>query len=548
MIKKNEQYEAEIVDITNEGYGVAKIDGIPVFVNDTICGEIVELKIIKVAKSYGVGRVERRIKTSSSRIEPSCPHFKKCGGCSLQHMAYEEEKRIKQNYALQTLKRIGRINLDNVEVYPILGAKEIFHYRNKAEYPIRKGNNGCMIGFFKVKSHDVVEIEDCLLQPQIFKTIVSITKKFIDEYQISCYDEEEHKGLLRHLYIREGFVSKEIMVCLVINGKTLPHQEEWINRLTSAISTIKSIVLNHNEEKTNAILASSITTIYGSDTIKDILCGNEIEISPLSFYQINHDQTEVLYKRAKEFAELSGNEVLIDLYCGAGTIGLSMADKTKMLYGVEIIEEAIENAKRNAAYNHIDNCEFEAGDASILAKKLANRHITPDVIVVDPPRKGITEDVIQACNEMNPKRIVYVSCNVATLARDVEIFERTTNYKVTKIQMVDLFPRTNHVETVCLLSKLHEAKHHVNVKLDMDEMELTAAESKATYEEIKKYVAEHYEGMKVSNLYIAQVKAKYGIIERENYNLPKSGDAKQPQCPKDKEKAIEDALRYFQMK
>ena len=439
MLVKNQVVQGSIVDITNEGYGVLKIDNFPIFVPYTVVDEVVEVKIIKDV---------------DTRIEPKCGVYKKCGGCSLQHLTYEEELRIKNNYALETIKRIGKVDLDKVEIREIVGSDKVFEYRNKAEYPIQKGENGkCKIGFYKSKTHDVIDNEVCLLQPPIFSEIVACVRDFIDTYKLSIYDEETHKGLLRHLYIREASVTKEMMVCLVCNGYELANSDKLITSLVSKFPMIKSIVLNVNTKKSNVILGEEIKVLYGEKVIKDVLCGNIIEISPLSFYQVNHDQAESLYGIAKEFASLKGEEVLIDLYCGAGTIGLSMADKTKMLYGVEIIEPAIINAKKNATLNNISNAHFEAGDASILAKKLANENILPDVIVVDPPRKGISEDVIEACSTMNPKRIVYVSCNVATLARDIEIFERTTSYRLTKVQMVDLFPRTNHVECVALFSK-----------------------------------------------------------------------------------------------
>ena len=451
MLKKNEIIQGTIIDITSEGYGVLKYDGFPVFVPYTVINEEVEVKVIKVAKSYGVGRVERILKDVDTHIEPKCPVYKKCGGCSLQHMTYEAELAIKHNYAVEILKRIGKVNLDEVEVREIAGSDKVYHYRNKAEYPIQQGEDGkCRIGFYKSKTHDVIDNDVCLLQPEIFSDVVSVVREFIDTTKCSIYDEESHKGLLRHLYIREASVTKEMMVCLVCNGNELPKSNVLVDMLTSKFPMIKSIVLNSNTKKSNVILGDEVKVLYGNEIITDVLCGNTIEISPLSFYQVNHDQAERLYGIAKEFAELTGEEVLVDLYCGAGTIGLSMADKIKKLYGVEIIEPAIINARKNASLNGIENVNFEAGDASILAKRLASQNVKPDVIVVDPPRKGISEDVIEACNTMNPKRIVYVSCNVATLARDIEIFERTTNYRLVKAQMVDLFKRTNHVEAVSL--------------------------------------------------------------------------------------------------
>ncbi len=467
-MNKNDIVSGRIIDITNEGYGVLKVDTFPIFVPYTAINEVVEVKIIKLAKTYGVGRVMKIIEDVKEHIEPKCEYYKVCGGCSLQHLTYEAELAIKQNYAIETMKRIGKMNETKVEISPILGSKEIYHYRNKAEYPISLNEDGtCSIGFYKAKSHSVTDLTSCLLQPEVFDQIVELTREFINRNHTPIYSEETHKGILRHLYIREASVTKELMVCLVAT-KDVPNVEELIDTLAKKVPTLTSFVLNINTSNSNVILGNEVKILYGSSTIKDVLCGNTIEISPLSFYQVNHDQAEVLYGRAKDFARLTGKETLIDLYCGAGTIGLSMADSIAELYGVEIIEPAIENAKVNAKLNGIENAHFEAGDASILAAKLADKKIKPDVIVVDPPRKGISEDVIEAMKKMNPKRIVYVSCNVATLARDSEIIERTSLYKLKKLQMVDLFPRTNHVECVALFEFPDINTHRYIPQADLD--------------------------------------------------------------------------------
>ena len=393
---------------------------------------------------------------------------------------------------------------------------------------------------------------------------------------VAPYDEQTGKGLVRHVLIRTGFHTDEIMVCLVINGTKMSDKlkESLVGRLTevsldSDISTdkyIKSIMLNFNTENTNVILGRQCETLWGKSYIEDYIGDIKYQISPLSFFQVNPRQTEKLYGKALEYAGLTGNETVWDLYCGIGTISLFLAKNARKVYGVEIVPQAIEDAKNNAAINGIDNAEFFVGKAEEVVphfyeemarlaadtsateaqREEAKKSITPDVVVVDPPRKGCDESLLDTIVKMSPERIVYVSCDSATLARDLGLLA-AKGYKTVKVQPVDQFSHTVHVETVCLLSKLHEAKHHVNVRLDMDELDLTSAESKATYEEIKAYVAEHNDGMKVSNLYIAQVKAKYGIIERENYNKPKSDDARQPKCPKEKENAIVEALRYFRM-
>ena len=381
--------------------------------------------------------------------------------------------------------------------------------------------------------------------------------------QIPAYDETTGTGLVRHILIRYGFTTEEVMVCLIINGDRLPEKEALIERL-SVLPGMTSISYNVNTERTNVILGKHTECIWGMPYITDYIhlrntgdfsvedTAIAYHISPQSFYQVNPVQTEKLYSTALEYAKLTGKESVWDLYCGIGTISLFLSQKAKQVYGVEIVPQAIEDAKTNAALNGITNAEFFVGKAEEVLPQFYNsddldagmRH--PDVIVVDPPRKGCDEQCLSTMLAMRPERIVYVSCDSATLARDLRILV-DGGYELQKVRAFDQFAHTGHVETVCLLSKLHEAKHHVNVRLDMDELDVTSAESKATYEEIKSYVAEHNEGMKVSNLYIAQVKAKYGIIERENYNKPKSDDARQPKCPKEKEEAIADALRYLQM-
>ncbi|MBE6114871.1 MAG: 23S rRNA (uracil(1939)-C(5))-methyltransferase RlmD [Erysipelotrichaceae bacterium] len=453
MLKKNDVVRETIIDITNEGYGVIKVEGFPVFVPDSCIGEVCEIRILKVFSNYAFGKIDKLLEPSPKRITPICPLSKRCGGCSFGHIDYIEECHLKTKAALQTIRKISKIDLDTVEVLPTIPSNKEVHYRNKAQYPIGKDKEGNIkIGFYAPRSHDVVDCNFCYLQPEFFSDIVEVVKKFIEDYNISVYDEIKHMGLVRHLYIRYGEATNEVMVSLIINGRKLPHQEEFIQRLLALPISIKSIVLDYNEAKSNVILGMEYDVIYGEKVIMDILCGNEIEIAPLSFYQVNREQAERLYNVAKEFADLQGNELLIDLYCGAGTIGLSMASDVRKLIGVEIIEEAIEAAKRNASRNEYHNTEFYAGDASKLASDLAKRELHSDVIVVDPPRKGITPEVIDACVTMAPERIVYVSCNVATLARDIALLKEK-GYRTTKLRFVDLFPRTVHLEAVALLTR-----------------------------------------------------------------------------------------------
>lgn len=454
VVKKNDVVVGKIVDITNEGFGVAKVEEFAIFVPFVCIGEVVEIKVLKVLPKYGFGKVMSIIEPSAQRIDPDCKVYDRCGGCSLRHMSYEEECRIKENYVYDTLSRVGNLDLSDVEKRSIVPSAADYGYRNKAQYPIRKDENGkILIGFYAKRSHDVVDSSECRLQPAFFSDIVSITRSFLEEFDISIYNEETHKGLVRHLYVRHGEKTDQTMVCLVINGKMLPEAEDYANRLQAGVPSLASVVLNINKEKTNVILGNKCITICGSDTIEDELCELRFQLSPLSFYQVNRAGAERLYGIAKEFAQLKKDDVLLDLYCGAGTIGLSMANDVKELIGVEIIEDAVNNATENAKRNHIVNAQFICADASGAAQRFVQDGVHPNVIVLDPPRKGLTEEVIQCVHDMNPERVVIVSCNVVTLARDLKLFE-TLGYLVQKVQPMDMFPRTNHVETVVLMSRV----------------------------------------------------------------------------------------------
>lgn len=541
MLKKNQIEEAEITAMSSDGNGIAKIDGMVVFVPYTAVGDKLKIRIVKVQKNYSFGIIEEILQPSPDRVDDHCPVYKKCGGCAFRHISYEAELRHKAEFVQSNLRRLG--GLDPV-MLPITPSPLVQGYRNKAQYPIREYDGKIEAGFFAKRSHRVISCASCDLQPTFFEQILEYTKQFLEEYHISAYDEQTGKGKVRHLYIRYGEVSGEVMVCLVVNSERLPHAAEYVEGLLKVCPQVVSVVLNINREQNNVILGQKCITLYGKDTIEDTLCDVRFELSPLSFYQVNRQAAEKLYRLAAEMAQFEGNELLIDLYCGAGTIGLSMTSKVRELIGVEIVPDAVENAKENAKRCGVENARFICADAKEAAAQLAAENLHPDVIVVDPPRKGCDLEVLQAIAAMAPKRLVMISCNSASLARDCKELE-ALGYHLEKAAPVDLFPRTTHVETVCLLSKLN-TKQHIEVEVKMDELDITAAESKATYEEIKTYVLEHT-GLKVSHLYIAQVKQKYGIIERENYNKPKSENARQPKCTPEKEAAIIDALRYFQM-
>ena len=540
MLKKNDRIKLYIESCSSNGSGVGHHEGMAVFVPATAVGDEITAHILKVKKTYAYAKVESVLTPSPDRINAECPVYLKCGGCVFSHTDYTAEAKIKASHVAECFRRIGGVE---PEFEPIIAAESDKRYRNKAQFPVSLENGEIKTGFYSSHSHRVIHCPDCLLQPEEFEKILGVFAAYIKENGVTVYNETAHKGLLRHIYLRKGTKSGEIMVCAVINGNKLPNENKLVSSLKECSGSIKSIVVNINKDKTNVILGKTCRTLWGKDYITDILCGLTFRISPLSFYQVNRDQAEKLYNKAAEYAHLSGNETVLDLYCGAGTIGLSMAKNAKEIIGVEIVPEAIDDAKINAEINGITNTRFICGDAAKAAEILKNEGIRPDVIILDPPRKGCSPDMINTAAQMQPERIVYVSCDPATLARDCGLFS-DLGYTATKATPVDMFPRTGHVETVCLLSKLN-TKHHIEIDLDMDELDLTDAEKKATYQEIKDYVLEKH-GLKVSTLYISQVKAKCGIIERECYNKGE-GKSRVPQCPKEKEDAIIDALRNFRM-
>lgn len=450
-LKKNDDIRLEITTLTNQGSGLGRYNDEVVFVDSSVPGDTLDVHIIKVSKNYAIGKINKVIKPSENRIVSDCDVSTRCGGCAYRHMTYEAELQEKKKYVGDVLQRIGSVTAEPEE---ILSIEKPQAYRNKALIPVGLDEKGNVVtGFYSRKSHRIIDCDNCRLQMEEFSPIIKAVKRYILENPVTIYDEKTHKGLIRHIYLRRGRNTGDIMVCLVINGDNIPSKQKLIDLLSETDRNIKSIVLNINREKTNVVLGSKTVTIWGEDTIEDILCGLRFRISPLSFYQVNPEGTELLYKRARDYAELKEGEILLDMYCGAGTIGLSMADKAKQIIGVEIIPEAIENAKENAKLNGIENTRFICDDASGAAKALLSEGIKPDVVVLDPPRKGCSKDVIDAVAGMNPQRIVYVSCDAASLARDCAIF-REVGYEVTKVTAVDMFPRTVHVETVVLLSEI----------------------------------------------------------------------------------------------
>ncbi len=443
---KNEEYILDIVDVTAEGSGVGKVDGMAVFVPLTAVGDRAKIKILRPKKSYAYGKLISLVKPSKDRTQNDCPCFNQCGGCVYRHISYEAEKSLKENKVYENIKRIGGVDM---KPQPIIADKPD-RYRNKAQYPISESGK---VGFYAFHSHRIIPCEDCLLQPEIFSHITGCIEKWAKKFDISIYDEQKHTGFLRHIYIRKAEKTGEIMVCLVINGEILPESETLVNLLLSVCANdLKSVEININKKDTNVILGDKCKTVFGSDYITDILCGVKIRLSPLSFYQVNHAMAEKLYEKAREYANPEGKNI-IDLYCGAGTIGLSMAKEAESIIGVEIIPEAINDAKYNAKINGIENARFICADATAAAEQLAKEGITADTVIVDPPRKGCSEEVIKTItHNFKPETVVYVSCDSATLARDIKIFGEN-GYSLVEYTPCDLFPRTSHVETVVLLER-----------------------------------------------------------------------------------------------
>lgn len=563
-MKKNDRFVLKIEDMGENGEGIGRLDGYIWFVKDAVIGDVIEAGVTKMKKQYGFARLIRVIEPSEYRTEERCPSARRCGGCQIQAVDYQEQLRLKEKKVYNNLKRIGGLSSlllpggenmaeqtkeeaerNAVVMEPIIGMENPWRYRNKAQFPFGRNKDGNIVtGFYAGRTHDIVEQEDCLLGVEENREILSIIRNFMEEYKIEPYNEETHRGLVRHVLIRKGFQTGELMVCLVINGRKLPGQQALTERLLE-IPGMTSISLNVNQEKTNVILGKELINLWGEGHITDYIGAVQYRISPLSFYQVNPVQTERLYGTALEYAGLTGNETVWDLYCGIGTISLFLAQKAKQVYGVEIVPQAIDDAKENARLNHMENVEFFVGKAEeVLPEQYERNQIYADVIVVDPPRKGCDEKCLETIVKMSPKRVVYVSCNSSTLARDVKYLEER-GYRTERVRCVDMFPHSGHVETVVLLSR-KTPDDTIEVDLDLDELDITAAESKATYQEIKDYVLKEF-GLKVSTLYISQIKRKCGIDVGEHYNISQKENQKVPQCPKEKEDAIRAALEHFAM-
>ena len=537
MLEKNQIYEATITDYTTEGQGIAHIDGITVFIPNAIVGERVRVRIETLRKTWAAGKMTELLEKSPHRVNRECPVAKLCGGCDFWHMDYGEETRLKADRVKTCLNRMAGEQLEEI---PILAAPDCHGYRNKAQYPVASKKGRAYAGFFRAGTHDVVENSRCLILPRETDGVKDAVMDYANQYRIPAYDEIAHKGLLRHIYVRRGAVSGQILVCLVCNGSRIPHVPELVERL-KAIPGFTTLVLSVNTKKGNAVLGDQFITLYGPGFIEDTLCGLNFRLSPRSFYQVNHHQAQRLYRAAIDQAAITKEDLVLDLYCGVGTITLAMAASAGKVIGVEVVEQAVEDARDNARRNGIENAEFFCGDAGQAALELEKQGIRPDVITVDPPRKGLNADTIEAITRMAPKRLVYVSCDPATLARDVALLKER-GFALKFAQAADLFPRCAHVETVALLGR-KQVSDYLHIAVNTEDLETDVGRI-YTNDDIKQYIEDKY-GFKVHSAYIGQVREKLGIREHENYNDSHTSPRKPCVCPEEKEAAIMEALKHF---
>ena len=531
-LEKGSIYTAVIDGYSSEGLGIARVNGAVVFVPHAVRGEEIDLRITKVMKTSCAGEIVKIHDPSPERMEPECPYAGKCGGCAYRHLTYPEELWAKRQRVQDALTRIGGLELT---VEEILGAKNPEHYRNKSQYPV--GADGS-IGFFQARTHKVVPIRRCLIQTEAADRTAQAVGEWMRRYKISAYDETTGKGLVRHVCVRVNRKG-ESLCCVVVNGNKVPREPELAAYVTAAVPHTVGVLLNSNTRRGNVVLGDKYRTLFGRNYLMDTLCGLEFKLSMPSFYQVNRDQAEVLYGKALKFAGLTGNETVLDLYCGIGTITLCLAKAAKRVIGAEIVPPAIRDAKENALRNHIENAEFFCGDAADIAAKLESDGLRPDVVTVDPPRKGLAPEVIASVAAMGPEKVVYVSCDPATLGRDVKIF-REFGYEAKRAAAVDMFPGTAHVETVVLLSR---ETNPLTVEVRM-EVETGEVKEHPTYKRIQEYVQEKY-GFKVHTAYIAEVKRMVGLDMHKAPNAVEQKKHEYHPCPPEKVEAIKDALRHF---
>ena len=535
-LHRGDPLQVSIETATIDGSGIARVDGQVVFVPGTLPGEGCSVRIAHVGRSAVFAQLLSVLTPSAHRVEPDCPYFSLCGGCALRHMDYEQELALKQAHVQSCLTRIGG---QTISALPITGAAQTDGYRNKVQFPVQEQDGRPVAGFFSGKTHRVIPVRHCRIQPDCADAIRGAVLAWMEQYHIRAYDEQTHTGYIRHIYIRFGAESGQILVCIVANCAQLPKKKQLVAALLAAEPDITTIVFSPNTKKGNTVLGTEFHPLYGDGTITDTLCGLQFRLSAPAFYQVNHAQAERLYEKAVQLAGLTGNETVLDLYCGTGTITLCLARHAKKAIGVEIVPQAIEDAKFNAAQNGMENAEFFCMDAGQAAKMLADRRIRPDVIVVDPPRKGVSADVIEAISAMAPQRVVYVSCDPATLARDLKLLT-AAGYTLQTAEAFDLFPRCAHVETVVLLSR---ETNPLTIEVRM-EVETGEVKEHPTYKRIQEYVQEKY-GFKVHTAYIAEVKRMVGLDMHKAPNAVEQKKHEYHPCPPEKVEAIKDALRHF---
>lgn len=535
-LHRGDPLQVSIETATIDGSGVARVDGQVVFVPGALPGERCSIRIAHIGRSAVFALLLSVLTPSVHRVEPDCPYFPLCGGCALRHMDYEQELALKQAHVQSCLTRIGG---QTISALPITGAAQTDGYRNKVQFPVQEQDGRPVAGFFSGKTHRVIPVRHCRIQPDCADAIRGAVLAWMEQYHLRAYDEQTHTGYIRHIYIRFGAESGQLLVCIVANCAQLPKKKQLVAALLAAEPGITTIVFSPNTKKGNTVLGTEFHPLYGDGTITDTLCGLQFRLSAPAFYQVNHAQAERLYEKAVQLAGLTGNETVLDLYCGTGTITLCLARHAKKAIGVEIVPQAIEDAKFNAAQNGMENAEFFCMDAGQAAKMLADRHTRPDVIVVDPPRKGVSADVIEAISAMAPQRVVYVSCDPATLARDLKLLT-AAGYTLQTAEAFDLFPRCAHVETVVLLSR---ETNPLTVEVRM-EVETGEVKEHPAYKRIQEYVQEKY-GFKVHTAYIAEVKRMVGLDMHKAPNAVEQRKHEYHPCPPEKVEAIKDALRHF---
>ena len=539
-LNKNDDIELRIDSLGSEGQGVGRYEGMAVFVPFALPNELVKAHIIKVAKNYAVGKLIKVIEPSKVRREPRCSSFTRCGGCNLMHMDYAAQLEYKRDLVENAFARIAKI--EGVHVENTIGMDEPYHYRNKAAFPFAMVDGRMCFGFFAPRSHRLIPIDGCFIEQEPLYNVASAVHCWAEENDIQPYDEETGSGTIRHVVSRIT-TSGDIMAVIVTKGRP-KKLNKLVDMLKERCEGIKSIILNRNDEDTNVIFGRSYETLWGEDSLTENLCGFEFSVSAASFLQVNPVQTECLYAQVEAFLPEKDGFEAIDVYCGTGTISMILSKRAKHVTGIENIKPAVEDAARNAERNGAGNADFICADAAEALPELIEKGIRPDVIVIDPPRKGCDKAVLNAITGSAVQRVIYVSCDPATLARDVRILV-DGGYSIQKVQPIDMFPQTAHVETVVQLVR-KKPDTYIDITVDMDELDLTSSEAKATYDEIKDYIFDKHR-VKVSSLYIAQIKQKHGIIERDCYNNSKKDNTKQPQCPPEKVKLIEEALRHFKM-